>query len=216
MRTPSSGTRRIRRRRGAETSATARVRGTFRSADGKNEAHGTFLSVWRKQPDDTWKVALDCGISHAKFDTPPAGIKAPAAAKPAGAGSTAPAAPAGSWKDPVAAAESRFTSAAARGASAAFKQLAAPDVRVLIAGAQPAVGPAAAEALVAAQKLGSTWQQVFASESQDGTLGYAWGYVGEAGGEKPNAVYVNIWRKANASGPWQLAALSLQLLQKKP
>ena len=185
---------------------------TFRSADGKGEAHGTFLSVWRKQPDDTWRVVLDCGISHKKFDTQPEGLKAPAA------GATAAAAdegPTGNWKDPVAAAESRFTAAAARGAAAAFKQFAAADSRVLINGAQPAVGPAAGEALVAAQKLGSTWQQVFAGESRDGTLGYAWGYVGEAGAEQPIAVYVNIWRRAKAGAPWQIAAQSLQILPTK-
>lgn len=187
---------------------------TFRSADGKAEAHGTFLSVWRKQPDDTWKVVLDCGVSHQKFEAAPAALRA-STSSTAGTATPAQAAAVASWKDPVAAAESRFTSAAARGASAAFKRFAATDVRVLINGAQPAVGPAAGEALVAAQRLGSTWQQVFASESADGTLGYAWGYVGESGAEKPTAVYVNIWRKAKAGAPWQIAAHSLQLLPRK-
>ena len=185
---------------------------TYRSADGKGEAHGTFLSVWRKQPDDTWKVVLDCGISHKKFDSEPAGLKAGSSMAP---GAASDAELIGNWKDPVAAAESRFTSAAARGAAAAFKQFAAADSRVLVSGSQPAVGPAAGESLVAAQKLGSTWQQVFASESRDGTLGYAWGYIGEAGAEKPIAVYVNIWRRAKPGAPWQIAAQSLQTLPTK-
>jgi hypothetical protein len=184
---------------------------TFRSADGKGEAHGTFLSVWRKQPDDTWRVVLDCGISHDKFDAPPPGLKA-AQVRPSTA---ADGELISNWKDPVTAAESRFVAAAARGASAAFKQFAASDVRVLVNGARPAVGPAAGEALVAAQKLGATWQQVFASESRDGTLGYAWGYVGEAGAEKPTAAYVNVWRRAKPGAPWQIAAQSLQILPAK-
>jgi hypothetical protein len=187
---------------------------TFRSVDGKNEAHGTFLSVWRKQPDDTWKVVLDCGISHKKFDAAPPGMKAPASSV-AGSASAADAAPYGSWKDPVAAAESRFTSAAARSVTAAFKQFAASDVRVLISGSQPAVGPEAGEALIATQEPGNTWQQVFASESRDGTLGYAWGYAGSASAEKPIAVYVNIWRRAKADAPWQIVAHSLQMLPTK-
>jgi ketosteroid isomerase-like protein len=186
---------------------------TYRSADGKGEAHGTFLSVWRKQPDDTWRVVLDCGISHKKFDSAPQGLKASAAG--ATTGTAADTESTGNWKDPVAAAEARFTAAAARDPSAAFKQFAAADSRVLIRGSQPAVGPAAGEALVAAQKLGNTWQQVFASESRDGTLGYAWGYVGEAGAEKPTAVYVNIWRRAKPSAPWQIAAQSVQILPTK-
>jgi hypothetical protein len=188
---------------------------TFRSADGKTEVQGTFLSVWRKQPDDTWKVVLDCGISHPKLDPAPPGLKAPASNTAGDATTAADAAPIGNWKDPVAAAEARFTSAAARGVTAAFRQFAAPDVRVLIKGAQPAVGPAAGEALVAAQKLGNTWQPVFASESRDGTLGYAWGYAGEASAEKPIAVYVNIWRRAKAGAPWQIVAHSVQVLPAK-
>jgi hypothetical protein len=186
---------------------------TFHSADGKTEVHGTFLSVWRKQPDDTWKVVLDCGISHKKLDTAPPGLKAPGSSASVKTPSSAAVPATGNWRDPVAAAESRFTSAAAaRGAAAALKQFAAPDVRMLIKGAQPAVGPSAAETLVAAQKLGSLWQQAFASESHDGTLGYAWGYVGEASAEKPVAVYVNIWRREKADDPWQIAAQSLQML----
>jgi hypothetical protein len=184
---------------------------TYRSADGKGEAHGTFLSVWRKQPDDTWRVVLDCGISHKKFDAAPAGLKTGVAPPSASADAEL----VGNWKDPVAAAESRFTTAAAHGAAAAFKQFAATDARVLVNGSQPAVGPAAGETLVAAQKLGSTWQQVFASESRDGTLGYAWGYVGDAGAAKPIAVYVNIWRRAKPDAPWQIAAQSLQILPTK-
>src|SRR6185312_12816827 len=62
---------------------------TYRSADGKGEAHGTFLSVWRKQPDDTWKVVLDCGISHQKFDAPPEKLKSSAASATASAASDA-------------------------------------------------------------------------------------------------------------------------------
>src|SRR5437762_912677 len=27
-------------------------------------AHGEFVSVWKQQPDHSWKVAFDCGIDH--------------------------------------------------------------------------------------------------------------------------------------------------------
>src|SRR5262249_54913445 len=33
------------------------------------KAYGTFLSVWRRDADRTWKVELDCGVSHAKPDS---------------------------------------------------------------------------------------------------------------------------------------------------
>jgi hypothetical protein len=122
----------------------------------------------------------------------------------------------GSWNDPVAAAEARFTVAAARGAAAALKEFAAPDVRVMIRGAMPAVGPEAGQTLVGAQKLGASWQHVFASEARDGTLGYAWGYIGDANAARPSAGYVNIWRKAKPGAPWQIVAQSLQVIPSKP
>jgi len=98
---------------------------TYRSADGKGEAHGTFLSVWRKQPDGSWRVALDCGISHPKFDAPPQGLKASATGTTTGA-AAADAESTGNWKDPVAAAESRFTTAAAPMSTAATTTTALP------------------------------------------------------------------------------------------
>ena len=83
-------------------------------------------------------------------------------------------------------------------------------------GVMPAVGLDAAQSAVSAKKLGSTWQHVFASEARDGTLGYAWGYVGDAAAAKPAAVYVNIWRKRKPDAPWQIVAQSLQMLPAKP
>ena len=213
---------------------------TFRSADGKTEDFGTFLSVWRKQPDGAWRVVVDCGINHPKFAVAPVGLKVAASASPsamtasaadrsdasaakaiASSGNGSPssavsASPApGSWKDPVAAAEARFTASAARGAAAAFQEFAAPDARVLIRGSIPTVGAEPGAALLSAQKLGATWQHVFASESRDGMLGYAWGYIGEAQADKPGAVYINIWRRSKPGAPWQIVAQSLQMLPQK-
>ena len=189
---------------------------TFRSADGKTEAFGTFLSVWRKQPDGVWRVVVDCGISHPKFAVAPVGLNVPAASGNASPSSAASASPApGSWKDPVAAAEARFTAAAAGGASEAFKEFSAPDARVLIRGSVPAVGAEPGAALLSTQKLGATWQHVFASESRDGMLGYGWGYIGDAQADKPGAVYINIWHKSKPGAPWQIVAQSLQMLPQK-
>lgn len=33
------------------------------------ESFGQFFSVWKKQPDQTWKVVLDAGINHEKQDS---------------------------------------------------------------------------------------------------------------------------------------------------
>jgi hypothetical protein len=180
----------------------------YRSADGKNEVHGTFLSVWRKQPDGNWRVALDCGVSHPKPAAVAKGLdKSSRRAQPS--------VEAASWRDPVAAADARFTSSAVKDAGSALKEFGAPDLQVMVRGVPTAVGIAPAQTLLAGQKLGATWQHVFASQSQDGTLGYTWGFIGDAKAAKPAAVYVNVWRRAEISAPWKIVAQSLQVLPQK-
>jgi hypothetical protein len=177
---------------------------TYRTADGKSEAHGTFLSVWRKQPDNTWRVVLDCGVSYAKPDVASTPLKSspPAAKGPAVA----------SWRDPIGTAEARFTAAATANSKAALKSFGAHDVRVMARGVPVAVGIDAGQALLDGQKLGAVWGHVFAAQSMDGTLGYTWGYVGEAQAETPSAAYVNIWQRADGNAPWKIVAQSLQVL----
>jgi ketosteroid isomerase-like protein len=178
---------------------------TYRTADGKTEAHGTFLSVWRKQPDGTWRVVLDCGITHAKPEVAPTALR-PSPAAPPGARSLA------NWQDPIGTVEARFTAAASTDSKAALKSFGASDVRVMARGVPVAVGVEAGQALLGAQKLGSVWGHVFAAQSQDGTLGYTWGYVGGAQSEAPTAAYVNVWQRASTKAPWKIVAQSLQVL----
>ena len=182
----------------------------YRSADGKAAAQGTFLSVWRKQPDGGWRVALDCGVNHAKPEAPPAALKSsplPASKRKAAAG----------WHQPIGTAEAQFTAAATTNSKAALKSFGAADVRVMARGVPVAVGIDAGQAVLDGQKLGSVWGHAFAAQSEDGTLGYAWGYIGDAQSEAPSAAYVNIWQRASADAPWKIVAQSLQVIppQKK-
>ena len=179
---------------------------TYRTADGKSEAHGTFLSVWRKQPDKTWRVVLDCGVGHAK----PAA--APTALKSSPTSPSSAIVQAFSWRDPIGSAEARFTAAASANSKEALKSFGAADVRVMARGVPVAVGIQAGQALLDTQKLGTVWGHVFAAQSADGTLGYTWGYIGDAQAEAPTAAYVNIWQRANTKAPWKIVAQSLQVL----
>lgn len=177
----------------------------YRSADGKAAAQGTFLSVWRKRPDNSWRVVLDCGVTHAKPDVAPPALK-PTAAAPGQPRTGA------AWREPIGTAEARFTAAATADSNAALKLFAASDVRVMARGAPVAVGVVAGQALLAGQKLGSVWGHAFAAQSEDGTLGYAWGYIGDAQSDTPTAAYVNVWQRENANVPWKIVAQSIQVI----
>jgi hypothetical protein len=178
----------------------------YRSADGKAAAQGTFLSVWRKQPDDTWRVVLDCGVTHAK----PAAAPTPLMSVPSPASSQTRAA--AGWREPIGTVEARFTAAASADSRAALKSFGAPDIHVMARGAPVAIGIDAGEELLATQKLGSVWGHAFAAQSEDGTLGYAWGYIGDPQSQTPTAAYVNIWQRSSADAPWKIVAQSLQLI----
>ena len=180
---------------------------TYRTADGKTEAHGTFLSVWRKQPDKTWRVVLDCGVNHAKPAVAPIGLKLEPSHVPSATGTTA-----GHWRDPIGNAEARFTAAATADNKAALQSFGSPDIRVMARGTPVAVGIVAGQTLLDGQKLGHVWGHVFAAQSDDGTLGYTWGYIGEAQADAPTAAYVNIWARSHVQAPWKIVAQSLQVL----
>src|SRR6185369_4695323 len=136
---------------------------------------GTFLSVWRKQPDNTWRVVLDCGVSHGKAEMAPTALK-PSVLSPKPKTAAA-------WREPIGTAEAQFTAAATANSKAALKSFGAADVRVMARGVPVAVGIDAGQAVLDGQKLGSVWGHAFAAQSEDGTLGYAWGYIGDAQSE---------------------------------
>jgi ketosteroid isomerase-like protein len=177
----------------------------YRSADGKAAAQGTFLSVWRKQPDNSWRVVLDCGVSHAKPDVAPAAL---------GSAASSPSKPkaAMGWRQPIGTAEAQFTAAATANSKAALKSFGADDIRVMARGVPVAVGVAAGQEVLDGQKLGSVWGHAFAAQADDGTLGYAWGYIGDAQSEAPTAAYVNVWQRASVDAPWKIVAQSLQVI----
>jgi ketosteroid isomerase-like protein len=176
----------------------------YRSADGKAAAQGTFLSVWRKQPDGAWRVVLDCGVNHPKPEVVPPAMKPSAV--------SAQAKTAAAWREPIGTVEARFTAAATADSKAALKSFGAADVRVMARGVPVAVGIEAGQSLLAGQKLGTVWGHTFAAQSEDGTLGYAWGYIGDEKSETPTAAYVNVWQRASATAPWKIVAQSLQVI----
>lgn len=175
-------------------------------ADEKPIAYGNFVSVWKKQADGRWRVALDIGT----------GNDAPASAPPDKAEGSQQAA----IGKPRLKAESvdertalmnldrEFAKAsAADGAAKAFASYAADDVRLHREGQFPVKGKEAALAVLSARAERLSWQPVRADVSRSGDLGYTYGTYELGGADsspQETGNYLRIW-KQEAGGKWKVA-----------
>jgi ketosteroid isomerase-like protein len=150
-------------------------------------AFGHFVSVWKKQPDGQWKVALDVGISHDRLEkSPPLVFRASDDPDPWPRDTTGLAAA----RRELLEADDAFAVAFATSAAGAFEKHAASDVRRYRDGAPPVTG---LEAVMAAAGPGSGGLGMRATEAviaPSADLGYTTGYRGAP----VEAYYVRIWR----------------------
>lgn len=170
------------------------------STDLQPIAYGQFVTVWRKQPDGSWRASIDAGIGHAP---PSIGMTEPSLR-------TLPAMPAG-WRKPLAERKSLWQTdaefvkvARAEGPAAALLKYAAFDVVVLRDGAQRWIGVTAVDSIAAREPkvdMMSTAQFM----SQAGDLGYTYGtYVVPREADADSGHYVHIWER-DPSRVWKLA-----------
>lgn len=174
--------------------------------DARASAFGNFMTVWRKQPDGSWKFALDLGISNPE-----------------------PKAPATTWQAPEVKSkiEGNFkgvnqeseraqllmvdrefsNTSGGHGAAEAFSHYAATDVRLFRNGKFPFVGKLAATDALVPLTGELTWTPAFADVSLSGDLGYSYGIYelrektgARALSEKGN--YARVWKKIN--GYWKV------------
>jgi len=164
---------------------------------------GWFFSVWRRQPDGAFKVAVDAGISSpVKFVLPDAvengSTGAPAAAPQPGAEANA--------RIGVTTAERSLAAAAKAGLGKAIEAQADPRLRVYREGKPGGIGPVASRALLAAdqRKVSCTPDRIVTSASGD--LGYAYGTcTGEGNDALSKYGFLRVWRK-QADGTWKILA----------
>lgn len=158
--------------------------------DGAPSSYGWYASVWKLQPDGSWKVLCDLG---ARLQKPAA---EPPDWRPSGG---RVAAPGKSAKfDSARAREALFSherdmAAEARGvgAKALYRQIAADDIILLQAGEAPAVGREAALALQPDARDAVSWEPVGGEMASSGDFAYVYGRYrkGDA-----NGWYMRVWR----------------------
>jgi ketosteroid isomerase-like protein len=181
--------------------------------DAKAEvAHGHFFSVWKKQANGDWRVALDIGVSHEKPERGLGGAftSREAATKPALAGSTPELAS-------LDVAVSRATRA--KGIAAGYVAGSTSDLRFATEGALPKLGATAARAVFDSMKgeLRLETQGSGVAASRD--LAYTYGIAGrwvtrDAKAPADSCVYLNVWRR-DPQGRFRLALAVLNPVRRR-
>lgn len=183
------------------------------SREAAPSSFGRYVSVWNREHDGTWKVLIDAGIRH---DPPPASVAASSeVASPAGLPDLPPLSSEALRDEEYAfgrRAGAFEEEAARRGTRKALADFAAADVRVLRPGRLPAVGLAAAKALLTADegkapragrypksrltsyKVGLSWS---------GDLAWSYGTVQDEASPREGTAYLRLWRRV-PPGPWRI------------
>lgn len=165
--------------------------------------HGCYFSVWKKQPDGSFRVILDVGVQ------PPGEV--PFAPGFVRAASRATGTPAGSRADAernLLNADQSFSQAIAKdGAASAFRATMHPSARLHRNGALPMTTRDEAAAWLMAHAKAMTSEPLKSETGASGDLGYTWGKMTVTGadGKAVDGYYVRLWTLGDGNR-WQLVA----------
>lgn len=179
---------------------------SFSDSAGTPLAYGHYVSAWRLQPDSTWRVEIDAGISHSAVDIPPPSR----VASPGDTTMTRALSPLYQESARVAllkADRDLAEASAAQGSVAAFSAVLDDSVRFYRDGSFPQRGKAAMEAMLAREGGVLSWVPLDARVSQAGDLGYTYGLATfrAAAGDTTAASssYLRLWKRP-PHGAWTL------------
>jgi ketosteroid isomerase-like protein len=168
--------------------------------DEKPFGHGQYISIWRKQKDGAWKVALDVGHGNPRPPNPPGEpeLSFPAA----GADVHTDIAVA---KRKLGDAKKKFAATAANDSTAAIAEAARDDIRVHREEMFPGLGKDAVRLMLSVRRGKLTLTQMGEAMSAAGDLAYTYGrYVLARSQNDERGHYLQIWRAEN-DGTWKLA-----------
>ena len=163
--------------------------------------YGHFVSVWQKQADGAWRVAVDIGITHAQ---PMRGLgNVDFVPGPAHVASKRPT----DLPDLAALDLAWAQDARAKGSAAAFAHWAAPDVRFYRDHVAPVLGLRGAREMMLAVPGVTIWDPDAQEVARSGDLGCTYGILerrGAAGAAPDSSVYLHVWRRTTG-GRWNVA-----------
>lgn len=182
--------------------------GPYSLGDGPRQGHGWYFTIWRRQPDGSWRWVIDHGPPTR--EAAPYRREARVAALPPGRRFSGT----GAMED-VRSAEARLAAALAEDARAALPLFLAADGRLMRVGPQPAVGAAAWAALLAAGPVRIDTAPLGGGASAAGDLAYTYGTARWRKGETVSeGHYVRIWQRRREG--WKLIVDNLIAIPPSP
>ena len=164
-------------------------------------AYGYFVSVWKKQPDGAWKVAIDIGTSNPAPTSPDAAIVPPPTNGKA-AKKNASKINLEAERAALLDADKKFAAAStARGTLDAYRAQVAEDVRLYRQNNFPVVGREPALAALNSKPGVFNWQPTNADLARSADLGYTYGTydfksaASDAAAPAERGGYLRIWRR---------------------
>lgn len=160
--------------------------------DEKFSGYGHFVSIWKKQKDGSWKVALDCGIENTRSDAkPPLQLVTP---KNRGQGTL----------ESLQQTQDAFVVTARFDFTKAFRQFGGDEVRLYRDGSFPTVGKKAAVELLGSEQAGVKMVVTKMDMSSSADLAYTYGSCSDTRTQPGQAGhYLQIWQ-IDAAGSWKL------------
>ena len=174
--------------------------------DEKPAGTGHFFTVWRRQPDGSWKFVLDLGIEHPAPGARETALRYPAWLKNSKTASGA--ADASAAQRSLADAErSLAEDSLSKGMTTALLSRADETLRLYRQNTFPVVGREAARDTLKDMTEFVRWETLKTDVASSGDLGYAYGTysVTPKGSDKPSeqGKYARVWRR-QGKGPWRV------------
>jgi ketosteroid isomerase-like protein len=182
---------------------TGPVRNVRKSRENGRPRHSNYASIWKRQPDGTFKVLLDFGVNTPGPVPFPAGFtRAPGSRFSGDYDDTTP---------PLSAADGILNSGLRTGQADAYRGRLASGVRFHRQNIMPVVGDRAALRWLGTQPPYSAIDSRFAEAARAGDLGYTWGsyVVGPAAKPRERGFYIRIWQRER-NGQWNVVLDALQ------
>jgi ketosteroid isomerase-like protein len=172
-------------------------------ADQKPSGHGHFVTIWKKQPDGSWKFMADLGISHPQSGGPQTLWRPGDGVRKTPAKSVATA---GAVKDLLDRDRKFALATLSEGLVKSYSEFASAELRLYREGNLPFVGRQAALGALASAKKGQFKSEPANGDvSRAGDLGYTHGtyeVIDDTKKVVEHGSYLRIWKKQD--GRWQV------------